>query len=464
MSKLQLPIHSYAHLSKPVGVERLVNALAEQAPTEGKGPVALMRPPGIETFASVGTGPGRGCCTWNSMLYVVSGRKLYAVPDSAEPIEIGTVEGLFPVTWAQNEDTLVICDRTGVAYTYDGTTFSEITDPDWENGVQCASLDNYILFRRGDTGQFFSSDIGDATSYDALYYATAEGAPDKLNGLIVDHRQVVLAGPNSIELWNNQGGTDFPFGRDANGFVEIGCANGWTLAKVDNSIYWLASDLTVRRLEGLTPFRVSQHGVEQAISKYDNISDAYGFGYTFAGHVYYVLQFPSQNATWVFDATTREWHERRSDTFGRWRGCASTSAYGATFIQDAKTGKVGYLDLETYTEFGEAMRFEATFPSVYVDGKRVVHSLLQVMVEGGVGNADVLDPTMTLEKSDDSGMTWQTLATRSLGLQSRFLTRVRWNRLGSARDRVYRISNADPCKLVIADAQVDVTEVSADGN
>src|SRR5262249_59151774 len=35
MPRIPLPNHSYEHLSKPVGVERLVNCMAEKAPPEG---------------------------------------------------------------------------------------------------------------------------------------------------------------------------------------------------------------------------------------------------------------------------------------------------------------------------------------------------------------------------------------------------------------------------------------------
>jgi hypothetical protein len=435
-------------------VERLVNCYAEAAPPEGKAPAALMRAPGIVTGATCGNGPGRGIVRFNGELYAVSGTSLYHVSNTYVATLIGTINGSDVVSFAANQLQLVICDKSGVAYTYDGTTLAQITDADWNNGVQCCDLDNYVLFRTGNSGQFFSSDLANASSYDALFFATAEGAADKLVGIITDHRQIVLAGEYSMELWFNAGGADFPFQRDVNGFLELGCAAGYTLAKADNSIYWLASDMTVRRLEGLTPVRVSQHGVEQAIATYD-VSGAYAFGYSQGGHIFYVLTFPDQ-ATWVYDATTREWHERASYALSRWRPCSAAYCYGLNFVQDYQTGKVGYLDTDTYTDWDDTQRLEATFPSVYNDGGRIFHQSFEVMAETGVGlvSGAGSDPQITLEMSDDGGRTWRTAATKSLGLLGKYRSRVRWEKLGMARDRVYRISISDAVKVVLSDAEL----------
>ena len=47
---------------------------------------------------------------------------------------------------------------------------------------------------------------------------------------------------------------------------------------------------------------------------YPMLSDAFGYCYSDGGHTFYVLTFPSGNATWVYDATTAMWHERSTWT------------------------------------------------------------------------------------------------------------------------------------------------------
>lgn len=455
--RIQLPNHSYEHYSKPVGVERLVNCMAERAPPEGKAPAALLRTPGILPQTNVGTGQGRGLFKFKGQLYAVSGNTLYLVTSSNTVTAIGSVPGTDIVSFALTPTQLVVCSASGTVV-YDGAALAAITDPDFDNGVQCCAVDSYVLFRKGNSGKFFSSDFADATSYDALNFATAEGAPDNIVGIITDHRQVVLLGEDTGELWGDSGASGFPFERDPNGFFELGCAAGSSLAKFDNSIVWLASDLTVRRLNGLTPERISQHGVEQAIGSYTRVDDAYAFTYKQLGHEFYVLVFPTDEHTWIYDANTTEWHERESYGEGRWRPCSACYCYGKWYVQDFETGKVGTLDINTYTEWGDTLRSSMTFPSVYNNGDYIAHNSFEIMVETGVGTetGQGFNPQLTLEISDDDGRTYRTLPTKSIGKTGEFKKKVIWDALGASYARVYRFSFSDPCKLVVSDAAVNL--------
>lgn len=451
---MKLPVHSYQHRSTKAGVQRLVNCYAESQPPEGKAPHSLMRAPGIISAVDPGAGEGRGLVRYKQRLYAVVGTSLYRISSGHVSTSIGTIAGTSICSFAQNPTELVICDPSA-SYVYDETTLSQITDADFNNGAQCADLDGYILFREPNSGRFFSSDLNDATAYDALNFATAEGASDELVGIITDHRQVVLAGEHSMELWYNAGTSGFPFARDSNGYIELGCLSGSTLAKVDNSVFWLASDYTVRRLDGLTPVRVSQHGVEQAIRGYTT-SDAFAFSYTDEGHIFYVLTFPTDERTWVYDATTTEWHERESYGLTRWRVCSAVQCYGRTYVQDYETGAVGYIDHDTYEEFGTTQRMEFTFQDVYNQSRKVKHKRLELVCETGVGTSGQGEnPVVTLEISDDAGKTWMTMPTRVLGATGEYSGRVQWHRLGSSRYRVYRVSISDPGKFIVSDAQLD---------
>lgn len=459
--KFPLPIHSYVHSSRPVGVERLVNCFAESAPPEGKAPSVVMRAPGSVSATALGSGPGRGVYAWNDSLYAVSGTSLYSVTSGHVATVIGSISGTALVSWAINATQMVV-NSAPDAYVYNGSTLTQITDVDYTSrgGASSISIDGYILFREPNTGRFFSSDLNDAASYAALFFATAEGFPDNIIGQIADHRQAVLAGGQSMELWYNAGGSGFPFARDTNGYLELGCAAGASLAKADNSIYWLASDLTVRRLQGLTPIRVSQHGVEQAIRQYATKSDAVGMSYTQDGHIFYVLTFPTAGHTWVYDATTGEWHERESYGLTRWRPCAMAFCYGRNYVQDYETGALSYLDPDTYAEAGTTLLSSFTFGSAgYNSGKRSFHSMLEVMAETGVGltTGQGSAPEILLYKSDDGGRTWNGLPNKSLGALGRYRDKVRWWRLGSSRDRIYKCAVSDPVKLTISDASLEVT-------
>ncbi len=453
---IRLPAHSYRNESHKSGSERLVNCYAEQTP-KANAPASVSRVAVIKTPSGIvnpTAGEGRGGVNWQGILYSVVGTTLYKVDSAHTYTSMGTVNGVGTVSFGETPTQLVICANSA-SYVFNGTTVTQITDVDFISGVQCCSIDGYVLFRRESTGVFFSSDLADGSSYDALNFGTAEGLSDNIVGIIADHRQAILAGSQSMEIWYNAGVSGFPFIRDANGFIEIGCASGKTLAKADNTVFWLASDLTVRRLDGVTPIRVSQHGVEQAIAGYD-VSDAEGFAYTQYGHLFYVLTFPTSDATWVYDATTNEWHERSSYGLGRWRPSSAVLCYGRWYVQDYETGKIGYLDRDTYTDWDETHRVEMTFDDIYSDGRLIRHALFELLCEVGVGTTGQgADPQVTLEYSNDSGQTWRTAATKALGEVGEYNTRVRWHRLGASRYRTYRLSISDPVKFIVSAANLE---------
>ena len=67
------------------------------------------------------------------------------------------------------------------------------------------------------------------------------------------------------------------------------------------------------------------------------------------------------------------------------------------------------------------------------------------------------DPRLTLELSNDGGVTWTALPTETLGAQGEYGTRVIWNRLGMSPDRVYRCSISDPVPLSVHDTVLELT-------
>lgn len=456
--RFQLPIASTHLRSRPSSTARLVNCYAEQLPPDAKSSVLLSRTPGIPDWTTVGNGGIHGVHAALGSLFVVSGTKLYEVDENGTATELGDVGTVGNLDIDSNGDTVVVVNEPNAFY-WDGTTFGQITDADFTSrgAADVEFVDNWLLFREPNSGRFFGADLGSATSFDALNFATAEGFPDDLVGLKVDHRDVMLFGSKTVELWTNTGIAGFPFERVTNGFLEIGCLNGRTVAKQDNSVFWLADDYTVRRLEGTTPQRVSTHSVEQSIVD-ATVGAAIGFSYSQDGHLFYVLSFPE--VTLVYDATTQRWHERKSYGQDNWRVSSSAQAYGMEIVGDSTSNKVGYLDPETYEEFGGTLVMEWTYQPVYAEQRLAFHDRLEIVLESGVGltSGQGSDPQMMLSYSNDGGQTWTALPTRDIGAIGRYDTRVSWSRLGSARQRVYRASVSDPIPVNLTDTVIEVRE------
>lgn len=466
--QLSLPVHSYNLRSTPASPAMLINCYAEALPADAKTRLILSRCPGVENQFTPGNGPIRGIHAAFGKLFVVSGSELYRIRSDGNVALIGeNISGSGHVSMAHNFQYVVIVS-TPNGYYWDKDddasgdsvptpALVQITDADFTSrgASDVHFIDNWLLFTEPDSGRFFGADLGTAGDFDALNFATAEGSPDDVVGKIVDHRQLILFGEDSGEIWENTGAAGFPFERSINGFFELGCFAAGSIAKLDNSVFWLANDYTVRRLEGATPRRVSNHAIEQFLTTVD-VSTARAFTYTQDGHLFYVLNFAE--GCKVYDATTNEWHDRKSYPNDYYVWQFGAEAFGRQYVGDFQSNAVGYFSPMVYDENGEIQVMSWTYQPIYGENKRAFHHSLEVVLETGVGlsTGQGSDPQMMMGYSDDGGITWVNLPNKDIGPIGQYQNRVRWNALGSARQRVYRGSISDPVKVVISDTLVDV--------
>jgi hypothetical protein len=454
--RIPLPIASTELRSRTASTAELINCYAEKLPDDAKSIVLLTRTPGVDDWATVGNGPIHGMHSALDALYVVSGSKLYEVDENGASTELGDVGPVGNLDIDSNGDSVVVVNEPNAFY-WDGTDFGQITDTDFTSrgAGDVEFVDNWLLFREPNSGRFFGADLGTATDFDALNFATAEGFPDDLVGLKVDHRDVGLFGSETIELWGNDGGAGFPFSRNINGLLEIGTLNGRTIAKQDNTVMWLADDYTVRRLNGTTPERISNHAVEQSIVD-ATIAAGRAYAYSQDGHLFYVLTFPE--VTWVCDATTRQWHKRKTYGEEYWVPHCHAQAFGYELVGDNTSNKIGKLDPEIYDEWGNTLLMSWTYQTVYAEQTLAFHDKLEIVLEVGVGlvTGQGSDPQIMLDYSDDGGNTWETVEPQSMGAIGEYLTRVEWTQLGSANNRVYRASVSDPVPVNVVDTIITV--------
>lgn len=454
MTTLRLPTHSYRLRSTPASTARLVNVYAEQLPPDAKTPLILSRAPGIRDYVTAGAGPIRGMHTFNGDPYIVSGTTLYRGAIDGSLTVIGTIPGVGSVSMDHNVDYLVIVSEPDAYYT-DGVTVTQITDADFTSrGAKYVRfLDNYMVFMEPDSGRIFWSDVGSVTSFDSLNFVTAEGAPDNNVGIESDHQQMIALGETSLQILQF---TDNGLEPTINGFAELGCFNGDTVAKLDNSIFWVANNSTVVRLNGATPVRMSTHPIEQFLSTVD-VSTLRAYSYDQDGHFFYVLC--CSTGCFVFDAVTNEWHERATypEDYYRWQyHCV---AHGRQYVGDFFGNEVGYFSPTIYSDIGILQRCEWTYQPIYSENKTAVHHSIEIVLEVGVGLTlnQGSDPELMLAYSNDGGKTWVNLPNKKIGKMGEYRTRVRWFGLGSAPQRVYRAAVSDPIPVNVVDTVVEVT-------
>lgn len=460
MSRMPLPIigPSYIDESQPLAAQESINCFPEVVEAEGaRNVVAMKGTPGLSLYATVGDGPIRGMEMMAGKLYAVSGEQLYSVDRGGTSTSLGTVEGSERVGMTENGTQLVIVNGPkGYVYNKDTAVFAEITDTDFPGADTCAFLDQYVLFSEPDTERFFWSAISDATDIDALDFASAESATDKLLAVIVDHREIWLFGAKSTEVWINDGVA--PFVRQQGASIERGIASPFCVSKLDNTLFWLGDNGIVYRANGYQPQRVSTRGIEREIARED-LSEAFSFAYETQGHAFFVLTFRN-GKTWVYDAAIGDyrvaWHRRKSHEKTRWRANCYIAAYDKHLVGDADSGKIWAMDSEVHAEGDDPLVWERKTQYLHADGGYIYLPEIELTFDTGNGLASGQgsDPILDFAYSKDGGRTYSNFRQYSLGLTGEFRKRIRVKRLGRSRQWMFWLRISDPVRrdLICAEA------------
>jgi hypothetical protein len=479
---MQTPILGQSYVARSVNASdnRMVNLFPEATIQTGKTLGFLNRAPGLRKLATIGTGPIRGL--WapepnGTYAYVVSGSEFYQIDSSYNAVLRGTVAGTGPVSIADNGNQIFIATNpNGYIYNMNTLAFAQITDPDFAGAVTVGFLDGYFVFNQPNSQTVWVTSLYDGQSIDPLGFASAEGSPDKLLALIVDHREAWLFGSNSVEVWYDAGTATFPLVRIQGAYNEIGLAAVYSIAKLDNGVFWLGADARGRgivyRTNGYTGARISTHAVEYAIQNYSTVTDAIGYTYQQEGHAFYVLTFPTAQATWVYDVSTDNWHERAgwdNGLFTRQRPNCQMNYNNQIILGDYKDGRIYAYDLSVYADDTNIQKWLRSWRALPVNGndlKRTAQHSLQLDCETGVGlnSGQGSDPQVMLRWSDDGGHTWSNEHWASMGAIGTYETRTFWRRLGMTnklRDRVYEISGTDPVKVTIMGANLILSSSNA---
>lgn len=466
---------AYQARSSNFDSQRCVNLYPEMSESgSSKSTSCLIGTPGMKPWLTLTAGMGRGLYRFNPDIAIaVTGTEVYKITRSPlASVSIGSiVERDGPVSMADNGTTIMLVTGFAEGYFIDPVagTLTQIVSPDFTGGTSVGFIGGRLIWNKLNTGQFqytepYSTDIL------ALNFYTAESSPDSLSNLVVNHSEVWLFGPDSVETWVTTGDNTNPFARIQGAQMETGIDAGSSLAKMDNTVFWLGGDsrgrgIVLKAVGYSQAQRVSTHAIEYAIGTYGDVSDAQAWTYQQEGHTFYVLSFPSASRTWVLDAATSLWHERayRADdgSLERVRAAVQMVFDGKVIVSDYKLGSLYELDLDTYTDVGgAAIPRIRSCPHLSADLKQQLFHSLQIDMQAGVGlNAptQAQNPQAMLRWSDDGGHTWSNEAWTEIGRIGEYRTRVRWRRLGRSRDRVFEVTITDPVKVVIIGATAEVT-------
>lgn len=399
-------------------------------------------------------------------LYAVFDDELVRINRNGDRTTIGTlVSSTGLVDFAFGTRQLVVVDgANGYVHTLGSTATAQITAPGWRGAVRTGYVRGVFLFHDPNTGVFYWSPIEDATTPDALEFATASNSPDNIVAILDSYGEATLLGEVSGEVWAYTGG-DPAFSRNDGASMAVGCLAPFTARDLGGAHYWLGRDrsgaVRVYRARGYIPDAISDDSLDAklaaAVRAGVDLRDAVAFGQADGAHGFYWLNIPSFDTTWVYDTKEGWWHERSDFALGRHqRHRAKHHAFCfGRHIVGGDSGDLWELDPTANTNAGDPLVRDRISPHYALPtGKPIKFGPFELDCAVGQGKPDGSAAVISLRYSDDGGKTWSDWRNESLGAIGRYLTRPRWFGNGSSTDRVWHVRCADDVRLAILRALV----------
>jgi hypothetical protein len=469
MARVPIAFRSNESKYKFLGSPKLVNCYAEKQGEDTKGVLAVLPSAGIVQHASVIEGPCRGMIYLKDIdaLYSVHPSAIYRIYENGNAVRVGTVPGTDNVQLSRNQKEtpqVTILSNIGLqCLESDSVTY--ITDPDLpsqdpDNPVPCITQD-YVasrnIFGFADR-RFFWSAIDSVKTVDALDYDAFDQYAGSLVRVKGDGGQLFGFCSGWLEVYNPSGPAEAPF--DLIATRQRGLLAPHAVQSFDNTLIFPGDDRVIYRLDNYNPVRVSIHAVERLLKADTSPAEMVSFCWSDEGHAF--ANFTGDRYSVCYDAATQVWHSRESHNLPKWRVRHSVKAWNKTFVGDAYSGRIGYLDGDTFTEYGGPMVWGVDSPTLdtFPDGAIVdaVHFDLATGY-GLVGMASQgHDPKIMLWVSRDGGNTFDIYRELELGKAGKYQARVTARRLGKCgpQGMVFRLRISDPVVRSLVSTDVEV--------
>lgn len=457
----------YVSQSTPLLDKRVVNAYPVIPQADAISQRALLRTPGISQFATVAETNSRGAIKFNDGTpYRVIGNSLISTDSSGVITNHGTITGTSDVSIDSNGINIAIQDPDGDSYFFTpGTNTLELNDgavfQSFGQAKTVTFKDGFYVYTT--TSIFFSSSaktVNDGKDFNALDFLDAEISPDQLVAGHNNHNQLYILGETTIEVFATIATSGFPFQRIPGALIQKGCAAPNSVVDFDNSFLFIGGDVgekpAIWKAVGSNATKISTSSIDQLIQKNSKEVISKARAFTHAENGNYFAVFTIGDNTFGYDATTsalsgkHEWHERQTgitdgNGFQVWRAIHGIKAFGKIQVGDDRSGKIGELDFDTKTEYGDKVeRFFTTKPFM-ADGNTIFSHEIELLMEVGVGDATTPDPQVRMDYSDNGGKTFVSEISKSMGRVGEYKTRIRWTRLGSIPNhRMLRFKMSDP--------------------
>lgn len=336
-----------------------------------------------------GPGAGRGGVNWNGVCFRVMGGKLVRIPTAGPLVELGDIPGAERTPLDYSFDYLgVVADKRFFLYnTSDG--LQEVTDPDLGPVVDFIWVDGYFMLTDGEN--LIVTELTDPTAIDPLKYGSSEVDPDPIKALLKLRNEPHALNRYTIEVFDNVGGTGFPFQRVDGAQIMRGTVGTHTCCVYMENIAFLGGgrdeSISVWLAGGGSSTKLSTREIDLVLAEYteETLSTAVLEPRVDKSHQHLYLHLPDQ--TWVYDAAASQavgepvWFKLVSsltDT-GRYRARDFIWCYSRWLCTDPTSNRYGCLTLASGHHWGETVAWGFSTDIIYNEGAGAIFHRVELV-------------------------------------------------------------------------------------
>lgn len=387
-----------------------------------------------------GTGPGidRGGVNWQGVCYRVMSTSLVSVASNGTVTTLGDVGSGDLVTFDYSFDRLAIASG-GRLYYWNGTTLTQVTDPDLGTVLDVVWVDGYFMTTDGTS--LVVTELSDPTQVNPLKYGSSEVDPDQVVALLKLRNEVYALNRNTIEVFDNVGGDFFPFQRIDGAQIQKGVIGTHACCVYLEAIAFLGggrneapgiyiganASATKISTQEIDDILLGYTEIQLAAVKLESRNDK--------SHQHLYIHLPDR--TLVYDGSASQelgqqvWFVLTTATTGfeQYRARNLVWAYDKWLVGDPQSSSVGYLVQDTGNHWGQIVRWEFGTLIVYNDAKGALFNELElVSLTGRVALG--VNPIITTSYSLD-GVNWGQDRPIRVGATGETQKRLVWFRNGS---------------------------------
>ena len=339
-----------------------------------------------------GTGPGtdRGGINWNGICYRVMGTKLVKVASDGTVTELGDVGGPLNtyVSMDYSFDLLAIASG-GRLYYWNGSTLTEVTDPDLGVVLDVAWVDGYFMTTDGTS--LIVTELTDPTQVNPLKYGSSEVDPDPVVALIKLRNEIYALNSNTIEVFDNVGGEFFPFARVDGAQIQKGVLGTFACCIFIDRIAFLGGGRneapSIYIGAAATTQKLSTQEIDNLLLQYTEAQLARSKleARNDKNHQHLYVHLPDR--TIVYDASASEalgepvWFTLTTTIvgFSQYRARNMVWCYDKWLVGDPESSAIGYFVQGTGHHWGQLVRWEFGTLIVYNESNGAIFNELELV-------------------------------------------------------------------------------------